>query len=374
MSRVRFAHTADWQIGMKAVHVGAVGQRVREERLRAAARVVREAKDRGADFLLVAGDTFEDNRIEGVAIQQTVDILRGFGGPVLIIPGNHDPLVPGSVWEHGAWGQAANVRVLRQPVPVRVADATVFPCPIVDPGASEDPTTWMRSLDAPGIRIGLAHGTVEGARVDEPFCPIGRNAAELARLDYLALGHWHSRAQYSNGRMAYSGTPEPTKFGERDSGSMLMVEVDGALAAPVLTPVATAGLTWRSEDLEVHGTEDITVLAKDLAALDPVACQSTLLSVRLSGGVDDAAIPALDALRDLVAARFLYQRIDCGSLAIVPRSDGWITSIQSPLLKEVAVRLARASTAASDPASAGNARVAARALRELYLFLKASGA
>ena len=35
---MRFLHTADWQIGMKAAHVGAVGGKVRDERLQAAQR------------------------------------------------------------------------------------------------------------------------------------------------------------------------------------------------------------------------------------------------------------------------------------------------------------------------------------------------
>ena len=34
---MRFVHTADWQIGMRAAHVGGAGPRVREERLAAAA-------------------------------------------------------------------------------------------------------------------------------------------------------------------------------------------------------------------------------------------------------------------------------------------------------------------------------------------------
>ena len=55
---VKFIHTADWQIGMKAAHVGAVGQRVRAERLEAARRVIEAATRHRADFIMVAGDTF----------------------------------------------------------------------------------------------------------------------------------------------------------------------------------------------------------------------------------------------------------------------------------------------------------------------------
>jgi DNA repair exonuclease SbcCD nuclease subunit len=51
----------------------------------------------------VAGDTFEDNGVDRVIVQKVADILAGFVGPVYVIPGNHDPLVPGSVRDHPAW-------------------------------------------------------------------------------------------------------------------------------------------------------------------------------------------------------------------------------------------------------------------------------
>lgn len=116
---MKFLHTADWQIGMKAVHVGAVSQRVRDERLAAARRVVRAARDAHAEFILVAGDTFEDNGVDRVLIQRVADILAEFGGPVYVMPGNHDPLVPGSVWEHPAWKSHEKIHVLLQRKAIR---------------------------------------------------------------------------------------------------------------------------------------------------------------------------------------------------------------------------------------------------------------
>lgn len=41
---VRFIHTADWQIGMKASHVGEAGTHVRDERVAAARPVVEAAR------------------------------------------------------------------------------------------------------------------------------------------------------------------------------------------------------------------------------------------------------------------------------------------------------------------------------------------
>ena len=78
---------------MKATALGNAGARVRDERLAAGKRVVEEARNCGADFILVAGDTFEDNAVDRGLVQKVADILGAFGKPVFIIPGNHDPFI-----------------------------------------------------------------------------------------------------------------------------------------------------------------------------------------------------------------------------------------------------------------------------------------
>ncbi len=58
---MRFLHTADWHLGIGAAHAGQAGERIRQERLHAAARVVAAAKEAGAEFVVVAGDMFDNN-------------------------------------------------------------------------------------------------------------------------------------------------------------------------------------------------------------------------------------------------------------------------------------------------------------------------
>ena len=153
-----------------------------------------------ADFVLVAGDTFEDNGVERALIQKVADILGGSPVPVYVIPGNHDPLTPGSVWEHPAWKTMEHVHVLREEKPVEIPGGILYPCPVKDKRSRRDPTAWIPLADPAAIRIGLAHGTVEGVPQAEPDHPIPRDAAARAGLDYLALGHWHSTATVPGAR------------------------------------------------------------------------------------------------------------------------------------------------------------------------------
>ena len=87
---MRFLHTADRQIGMKASHVGEAGTRVRDERLEAARRVVGAARSAATDFILVAGDTFEDNGVDRVLVQK----VAAFGGPVYSLGCGRQRLTP----------------------------------------------------------------------------------------------------------------------------------------------------------------------------------------------------------------------------------------------------------------------------------------
>jgi len=367
---MRFLHTADWQIGMRAAHVGEAGSRVREERLAAARRVVEAARAAGAECLLVAGDTFEDNGVERLLVQRVADILEGFGGPVYLIPGNHDPLVPGAVWEHPAWRGCPHVQLLREERPVEIPGGTLYPCPVREKRSRREPTAWIPREEGRGVRIGLAHGTVEGVPQEEPDHPIPREAAARTGLDYLALGHWHSTASYPGPdgavRMAYAGTPETTKLGERDSGNALLVEIAEPRAAPALTPIRTGGLWWRSVEEEVRHPGELARIRARLEELPEPA--ATLLELRLTGLLPPADRPELERLRELSASRFLWARLELSGLRPSPADGGWVEGLPAGLLRDAAAALA----ALADPAFAGTRpegatpEVAARALLELY--------
>ena len=363
---------------MRAAHVGAAGVRVREARLEAARRVIETGREAGVEFVVVCGDTFEDNGVDRVLVQKVVDILAGFGGLVYVTPGNHDPFMPGSVWEHPAWRSNERVHVLREEIPIDVPGGTLFPCPARERHSGKDPTMWIPE-DAPrGIRVGLAHGTVEGVRQEEPDYPIPRDAAVRAALDYLAIGHWHSTAMYAapDGalRMAYSGTHETTKFGERDSGNTLIVEIAEPGAAPVLTRIRTGGLAWRVIEEEMRQPGDLANLRERLEALENPA--ATLLELRVGGLLSAQDRDELARIEEILTSRFLFTRIDSTHLQPSPSDDSWIAGLPAGPLREAATKLRElADPAYASPRPEGaSPEVACRALLELYALASERGA
>ena len=190
---MKFLHTADWQMGMKAESIGnKAAERVREARLNAAERVIQVAKKNEAEMILFAGDMFEDNAVDRSLVRQTGEILKSFGKPVFIIPGNHDPLVPGSVWEHPIWKESENLHVIQTAELMERENCILFPCPIKEKHSTKNPMAWIDARqEKRKICIAIAHGNVENIPEAKEL-PISEDAPSRYGLDYVALGHWHS--------------------------------------------------------------------------------------------------------------------------------------------------------------------------------------
>src|SRR5690606_13789875 len=111
----------------------------------------------------------------------------------------------------------------------------VLAAPLTQRQTHVDLTAAFDSLpSSPGLlRIGLAHGSVEGILqegIDSPN-PIAQDRATRAGLAYLALGDWHGTKRI-NERTWYSGTPEQDRYKDNDSGNVLLVEIDTPHALP----------------------------------------------------------------------------------------------------------------------------------------------
>ena len=96
---MRFVHTADWQLGMTRYFLNGEAQpRYSAARRDVVAGIGPLAVDAGAEFVVVAGDVFEDNQLAPRDVSQSLEAMRAIGIPVYLLPGNHDPLDAASVY------------------------------------------------------------------------------------------------------------------------------------------------------------------------------------------------------------------------------------------------------------------------------------
>lgn len=334
----RFVHTADWQLGMRAGHIpGDAGAVVRRARFDVIGRIAEVARDADADFVVVAGDVFEHHALHRENTQRTFEALRGFRCPVYLLPGNHDPYTPDALYRTEWWRQEcpSGVKVLGRPEPVALDGVTLLPCPLTERHMS-DPTAWLQRDTGSGasVRVAVAHGGVReflaGRVAPEAMVnDISIELTERARLDYLALGDWHSAGKV-NDRAWYSGTPEATSFSEEDPGKVLVVSVEGPGAVPKVEPVPVARYQWRQLTRLLVTADDVQRLESELRAFP--SASTTLMEVVLQGELDLTRYEhAANTLRERLVGVFhhlrwntqgLHTRLSDNDFDALPR-EGW---------------------------------------------------
>ncbi len=317
---MKFLHTADWQIGMRAGHVAAVAERVRAVRLETVARVMAVAREQGAEFVLIAGDLFEDNQVADTLVHQVLRILGDAAPiPVYVLPGNHDPLGPNSVYNRRAFQAApANVLTIRvaEPIVLDRIGTVLLPYPIAQKRSSEDPTAKLPEFDGDAlVRIGVTHGSlrIEGKYQPDDF-PIALDAAERRGLDYLALGHWHSFYAHA-GRCVYPGSPEATGFDEPGSGTVSLVTIADTGSVPSVQQVRAGGLQWTTWDETLPDAFEPAFqnLRRRIEAL--TVADSQLVRLRIGGRLAAEAHQALDDFAAWARARLLFLDLDRSGVA-----------------------------------------------------------
>lgn len=335
---------------MPARHARAQAQAISAERTATIRRIVDLANERRVDFMLVAGDQFEDAAPNLNDIAQVVAALRRATMPVYVLPGNHDPARGDSPYASAAWRALAGSTVVTvlDPKSYDVPGGVLLASPCEKKYSTQDPTmifTQMPSADGT-IRVGCAHGTLNigVAQVfDEGHqrggYPIALDAASRAGLAYLALGHWHSHFESKDrdALIVYSGTPEPTSYADKDCGTVSIVEITGPRALPIIERVRVAGLTWH--DL-TFGITDEASYARAVAELEAIpepgraVIKATFRGVLLPGFVEIRAI----SRASLTPYFFSYNEID--ELVVKDEaSQDWRDAMNAGLAADIADQL-----------------------------------
>src|SRR5438132_1395347 len=95
-----FLHAADLHLGMRTTRFdSATAGKVREARFTALDNILKKARELAVDFVLIAGDLFDDSAVDNRTAQRAFDMLDSLPMPVYVLPGNHDPLLTSGVWD-----------------------------------------------------------------------------------------------------------------------------------------------------------------------------------------------------------------------------------------------------------------------------------
>jgi DNA repair exonuclease SbcCD nuclease subunit len=178
--------------------------------------VLATARQLGADIVVLAGDTFDNHMVTAATIERAGELLAEAGLPVVILPGNHDPVTPDSVYVRGRFAAIPNLRIIG----MTHDRAVLFPDHELEiwGNAHRDYHDMVPLRDPPprAMRwhVAMGHGHYEPPETwHNPLRPswlISDAMIAATAADYVALGHWDRAAKVGGGAVPayYSGSPE----------------------------------------------------------------------------------------------------------------------------------------------------------------------
>lgn len=316
---MRFIATADWQLGMAAHYLDDEARpRFHQARFDAVRQIARVAGEEGARFVVVAGDVFESNQLNRSVISRAVEALREFTVPVVLLPGNHDPLDAASIYDDPAFTSRVpeHVHVIREPGAYLLMDGVEI---VGAPWFSKRPLADLvaeacRDLTPapPGTtRVVLGHGAVS-------TLPYGREDPAMIDVDALSrvlsegrahvaiLGDRHATHEIAP-NIWYPGAPEVTDRREDDPGNVLIIDAGD----PGVSVTKRRVGTWEFRVLTRHvSDEDIEQLAAELDHVDDK--ERTALWLALTGTISTRTRArleqVLDEQRDVFARLEFWRR------------------------------------------------------------------
>ncbi len=365
----RFLHTSDLHLGKPfGRHPEDVRGRLRQARQGVIDRLAAAARGSGAQVVMLAGDTFDQQTPAPRILRQALNAMTQAADITwVIMPGNHDSLAASELWQSIARDRPANVTLALTPEPVDLGAAWLLPAPCTVRAPGRDLTAEMAQPTPQGApRIGLGHGGIrvfDSAAAEGPGGVIDPARAAQAGLDYLGLGDWHGQIRISANTW-YSGTPEPDSFKHAAQGTALAVTLAGPGAAPEVVPVPTGEIRWQRAVLDLAPQEDAAALLD--AALPPLAeRRDTLLQVEARGRLGVPQTEGLRAALARAAPDFLDLDADLDGLTLVHDTvDLEAIDAAGGALRQAAEALARR---AQDPDLAlTERRIAQTALSQLF--------
>jgi DNA repair exonuclease SbcCD nuclease subunit len=218
-------------------------------------RVIDLANDQLADALIIAGDFFDNDRVSDETVTFAAQTIAKFRGQTFLIPGNHDPMDPGSIyWRHDLEAIAKRLTIVREHrgefIEPEGLDLVLWGRAYLDTDWHFKPLDGLpQRLDKRWhIAMGHGHFVREGGEMHRSLLiQESEVAAAAGHWDYFAFGHWEPHADVSTGGVTavYSGAPMPLSDANRRAGLAAVVDFD------------ESGVSWNMHRVDPRPLEGI---------------------------------------------------------------------------------------------------------------------
>lgn len=263
-----------------------IARRRRNNIRTALSNIVRLAEEVDADAILSAGDLYEHEHITPDTAAFLRSTFAGTDRPVILVAGNHDPLLAGSVYAAQDWSDNVAVVTSASLEAVDLADGFRLWCASHLRTSGTDGFLTGFRVDGDAVHYALFHGSedlgidAEGDR-KIPHAPFREQQVPDSGLAHALVGHFHTPRD--GPWHTYPGNPDPLTFGETGERGAVVVDVEQD-GSPSRTRHRVAVSQVADIELDVTGAasmDDVLAIARE--RLDGMEGE---VRVTVSGEVD----------------------------------------------------------------------------------------
>lgn len=342
---LKILHSADWHLDSPFAGFSPEQREyLKRELKQIPGKIADLCRRENCDLVLLSGDIFD-----GPYTKESAAVLRSAlercAVPVLIAPGNHDFLAPGSPWLEESW--PGNVDIF----PRELTSVTIpeLDCRVYGAGYG--------SMDCPGLlegfraageeryRLAVLHG--DPMQLRSPYCPVTAAQVRDSGLNYLALGHIHKAGTFrARGTLCgWPGCPMGRGFDETREKGVYIVEI-GEKTAVRFVALDTPRFHELEVDTDTQSLEDIL----------PAAGNMDFYRLTLTGSCEES----------LHALKAKYIRFP--NLELIDRrersADSWENAGEDTL-EGIYFRMLQAKLTDASPETSGCVQLAAEISRKL---------
>ena len=245
-------------------------------------RCLEPAHAGNVDAVTIGGDLWEDEHVSADTRRFVAAELAKAACPVLLVCGNHDPLLSGGNYERTAWPDNVWVFDAAELSEQRVADeVSVWG---LSWGGGSLEANFLDSSAVPRdgrTHLLLVHGTATPLATvyDDPsYCPFEPRRITEAGFAYCLAGHIHGARQTAE--VVYPGSPEPLGWAEMGRHCSALVAIRrrqtrGRVARRQPAPAVERAVDCRAPSTAARSPSAFVRLSQ---ILSPAACTSAYCS------------------------------------------------------------------------------------------------
>ena len=300
---MKILHTSDLHIGSPLTS-RLSQEKIRErkaELLSCFEKMIEEAVYQRVRVFIIAGDLFDSERITKSTAERVLGAMARYPYlDFLYLPGNHEK---NALLECGV-SLPENLKIFGD-------DWTYFDYgEVMIAGRSQLAPNMISTLNFGYNKTNVAvlHGALADGRGTDEI--IGKKDFDSVKVDYLALGHYHSYSAHEigdTGVAVYAGTPEGRGFDEVGKKGFVVINTDYGRVRHEFVPYAKRTLRIVDVDLTGASTRG-DVDARADAALTGIP-HSDLVRVVLTGKRSPELFPDCDAIASRWQSAFYHFEI-----------------------------------------------------------------